>query len=475
MTKPPYSVMTMEEIRAVPWNGFNAVSTFSGCGGSSTGYRMAGFKMLWASEFVPAAQDTYRANAAPYTVLDTQDIRDVTGDGLLAACGLGTGEIDLFDGSPPCAAFSSVGKLDEGWGKVKKYSDTEQRVDDLFFEYARLIKETQPRVFVAENVAGLVRGVAKGYFLEILRALKACGYRVTARVLNAAWLGVPQVRNRLIIVGVRKDLAMAPVHPSPLPYQYTVRDVLPYIALQGANTSYGKALMRPPDLPSGPFGAGFTTGNGLCPSGMVVDSKGYGTMRPANEPSPALITSPTAGHGAGIVSDGIRVIHDLRGTRQSLSKGDVTDSPVPPFTTQTDQTLVDGDHGSTVDPETGQELSMVGYAVHEEWSRLRPGEHSKKYFHVRRQHLDQQYDTVMAGQGVHPESKTGPSHWTEPRKLNLLELRALAGFPPDFVLTGTYAQRWERVGRAVPPVMMNHIATAVRDHILLPLREAGTI
>lgn len=436
--KPPYSVMTMEEIRALPWNGFNAVSTFSGCGGSSTGYRMAGFRMLYASEFVPAAQDTYRANMEDYTFLDGRDIREVTASNLLNMAGVGMGEIDLFDGSPPCSAFSTAGKLDGGWGKVKKYSDTKQRVDDLFFEYVRLIKETQPRVFVAENVAGLVRGVAKGYFLMILKALKECGYQVTAKVLNAAWLGVPQVRNRLIFVGVRNDLAAVPVHPGPLPYQYTVRDALPYIGAQ-----YDRQLFE------------------------------GGVLRAADEPSPAITTGPTRGHGAGIVSEDARMIHDTRGSRPTFSKGDVTNTPAPPLTTQMDHHVLVGDDVDPVDPETGQNLSMVGYAVHEEWKKLRPGQKSQKYFHVRRQHPDQPYDTIMAAQG--DITITGPAHWTEPRKLNLIELRALGGFPPDFVLTGTYSQRWERIGRAVPPVMMAKIAGTIRDKILMPLLEQGII
>src|SRR5258708_2242148 len=60
--KPPYRVPSMAEVEAIPWNGFKAVSTFSGCGGSCLGYRMAGFKVLWANEFIPAAQETYRLN-----------------------------------------------------------------------------------------------------------------------------------------------------------------------------------------------------------------------------------------------------------------------------------------------------------------------------------------------------------------------------------------------------------------------------
>ena len=84
--------------------------------------------------------------------------------------------MDLLNGSPPCAAFSICGKLEKGWDVVKKYSDTKQRVDDLFFEYTRLIEGLQPKVFIAENVKGLVTGKAIGYFKLILKELKDKGY-----------------------------------------------------------------------------------------------------------------------------------------------------------------------------------------------------------------------------------------------------------------------------------------------------------
>jgi DNA (cytosine-5)-methyltransferase 1 len=207
--KPPYRVPPMAEIAAVPPNGLTAVSTFSGCGGSSLGYKIAGFKVLWANEFIPAAAATYRANH-PGTVLDTRDIRKVQPADILEAIGMRAGDLDLFDGSPPCASFSTAGKREKGWGRVKPYSDTRQRVDDLFFEFARLVRGIQPRVFIAENVAGLVSGTAKGYFLQILRELKAAGYRVEARLLDAQWLGVPQMRKRVIFQGVREDLGRSP-------------------------------------------------------------------------------------------------------------------------------------------------------------------------------------------------------------------------------------------------------------------------
>ena len=239
----------MAEIAAIPWNGYNAISTFSGCGGSSLGYKMAGFRVLWASEFIPAAQDTYRANH-PATILDTRDIRSVQASDILDAIGMKSGELDLFDGSPPCASFSTAGKREAGWGKVKAYSDTKQRTDDLFFEYSRLVKAIQPKVFVAENVSGLVKGTAKGYFLEILAELKQCGYAVSAKLLDAQWLGVPQMRQRVIFVGVRNDLVaqfgVKPVHPKPLAYRYSVRDALPWIASQAvANDVYEDAGRAP--------------------------------------------------------------------------------------------------------------------------------------------------------------------------------------------------------------------------------------
>ena len=221
--KPPYRVPKMTEIAALPPNGLKVVSTFSGCGGSCLGFEMAGYRVLWASEFIPAASATYRLNH-PGTILDTRDIRSVQPSEILEATGLKVGELDMFEGSPPCSSFSTAGKRARDWGKVKDYSDTRQRTDDLFFEYARLLEGLKPRVFVAENVSGLVKGVAKGYFLEILAKLKACRYRVSCKVLDAQWLGVPQARQRTIFIGVREDLGKEPVFPKPMPYRYSVRE-----------------------------------------------------------------------------------------------------------------------------------------------------------------------------------------------------------------------------------------------------------
>lgn len=293
-----YRVPSMKEIQELPWNGYNVVSTFSGGGGSCTGYEMAGYHVVWANEFIPAAQDTYEANH-PTTHLNRSDIREITAEQVLSECGLKRGEIDIFDGSPPCATFSTAGKREKSWGKQKSYSDTTQRVDDLFFEYARLLEGLQPKTFVAENVSGLVKGKAKGYFKQIIRSLKECGYEVSARLLNAKYLGVPQSRERLIFVGVRKDLCekfgVSPVHPRPLKQNpYTLRDAfegLPPNDLEEMRLSKeleGKKALeiikQMPKNPSKPFGGDKIMGEGHwfnlvrlsmeCPSNTVCQSHG---------------------------------------------------------------------------------------------------------------------------------------------------------------------------------------------------------
>lgn len=237
--KPPYKVPSMKEIEAIPWNGYNVISTFSGGGGSCLGYRMAGYHVLWANEFVEEAQNTYRANH-PHTILDTRDIREIEPQDILDAIGMKAGEIDLFDGSPPCCAFSTAGKREKGWNQERDYSDgKKQQIENLFFEYTRLLKGLQPKTFVAENVSGLVKGSAIGYFKEFIREMRNCGYNVKANLLNSAWLGVPQARQRLIFMGVRNDLELEPVFPEQKDYYYTVAD-----ALEGVDNDPEEVAMR---------------------------------------------------------------------------------------------------------------------------------------------------------------------------------------------------------------------------------------
>ena len=224
-SKPPYTIPSMREIEALPWNGLKVASTFSGCGGSCLGYRMAGYRVLFANEFVPAAQETYKANH-PNSYLFTGDVRRLSPGLILERCGVAKGELDVFDGSPPCSAFSTAGKGSKKWGQVKTYSDVDQRCDDLFFEYIRLLRGVQPKVFVAENVPALKQGKATGLYLQMIEEMRRTGYKVGGFVLHAHGLGVPQARKRLIFIGVREDLGREPTPPPYLEYVYTAGDAV---------------------------------------------------------------------------------------------------------------------------------------------------------------------------------------------------------------------------------------------------------
>ena len=359
--KPKYKIPSMREIEAITPNGYNVVSTFSGGGGSCLGYRMAGFKVLYANEFVEEAQKTYRANHKAF--LDTRDIREVTAESILEKIGLKKGEIDLFDGSPPCCAFSVAGKREKHWNDKRAYSDGKvQKIEDLFFEYTRLLRGLQPKTFVAENVKGLILGKAKGYFKLILEEMQDCGYEVRAAVLNAKWLGVPQSRERIIFVGVRKDLVkkynVYPIHPKPFNYLYSLRE-----AFEGVqnNEQERQELL----------------GHGLKYAWGKVLNK-----IPKNPKKP-------------------------------LSGSSIKDG---------------------------------------------------SYFNLVRESLYFPCSTICQNNGH--SHNCGNCHPLEDRKFTIAELRRITSIPDDFVLTGSFEQQWERLGRMVPPVMMYHIADTIRKEIL---------
>jgi DNA (cytosine-5)-methyltransferase 1 len=128
---------------------------------------------------------------------------------------LDVGELDVLDGSPPCQGFSTAGK--------RQLDDPRNQ---LFREYVRLLRGLKPKVFVMENVSGMVKGVMKLVFVEILRELKASGYKVSAKLLNAMYFNVPQSRQRMIFVGVREDLGIEPSHPEAESVPVTVKEAI---------------------------------------------------------------------------------------------------------------------------------------------------------------------------------------------------------------------------------------------------------
>jgi len=190
------------------------ISTFAGCGGSSLGYSMAGFRELLAAEWDDNAVAVFKLNL-PDVPIYHGDIAKLTAERVLELTGLEKGQLDVLDGSPPCQGFSTSGK--------RKFDDSR---NSLFMEFARLLRGLQPKTFVMENVSGMVKGVMKFIFVKVLKELKACGYQVRARLLNAKHYGVPQNRERVIFVGVRNDFGMDVSHPKGNLKILTMRDAL---------------------------------------------------------------------------------------------------------------------------------------------------------------------------------------------------------------------------------------------------------
>jgi len=190
--------------KGIDAHGLKVFGTFVCGGGSSMGYKLAGFNHLGGVEIDQPIADVYEANHHP-KYLFNEDIRKfVLRDNLPEELF----NLDLLDGSPPCSSFSMAGNREKDWGKEKifKEGQAKQKLDDLFFTYIELAKKLQPKVVIAENVKGLLQGNAKVYVKNIVKGFQEAGYNVQFFLLNAASMGVPQMRERVFFICHRKDL-----------------------------------------------------------------------------------------------------------------------------------------------------------------------------------------------------------------------------------------------------------------------------
>lgn len=198
-----------------------AVSLFSGCGGSDAGVIAAGFDVVMANDRLPYAKDVYLANhqETEYVVGDVQNIEHFP-------------EAQLLVGCYPCQGFSQGGARDPS-----------RKINTLYLEFARALRQIRPKAFIVENVSGLVRANFRHLLEDQFKVFSEAGYRVKAEVLNAAHYGVPQERRRIFIVGLREDLGMEYTFPTPT--HGPGRDN-PYVTI-------GDAIADYPEWPEGEF------------------------------------------------------------------------------------------------------------------------------------------------------------------------------------------------------------------------------
>lgn len=195
-------------------------------GGSSMGYKLAGFDVIGCNEIDHRMMYAYCQNHNPRFPFLERIQEFKTKEDLPPELF----NLDILDGSPPCSSFSMAGvncDREKGWGKKKKFREgqAEQVLDTLFFDFTDLAKRLQPKVVVAENVKGLLLGEAKQYVRRIYESFDDAGYICQHWLLDAQTMGVPQRRERVFFVCLRKDLI------NRVPCNYDLFDAIPYLDL----------------------------------------------------------------------------------------------------------------------------------------------------------------------------------------------------------------------------------------------------
>ena len=196
-------------------------SCFACGGGSSMGYKLAGYNVIGCNEIDPRMARHYlrNLNSKYHFIEPIQEfkLRDDLPEELY--------NLDVLDGSPPCSTFSMAGNREKDWGRKKHFREGQQAqvLDTLFFDFIDLARKLQPKVVIAENVKGMLIGNAVNYVIRVREELEEAGYYVQHFLLNAAKMGVPQRRERVFFLCLRKDIA------EPVLEQTTLFEKLPKI------------------------------------------------------------------------------------------------------------------------------------------------------------------------------------------------------------------------------------------------------
>ena len=196
---------------------YTTIELFAGAGGLALGVEKAGFHTIGLVEFDRDACDTLEKNRPKWKVI-CDDIANISKLDLEEYFGIKKGELDLLSGGAPCQAFSYAGKrlgLEDARGT-------------LFYHYAIFLEKLQPKIFLFENVRGLLTHDGGKTYQTMLSIFEGAGYDIQKQVLNAWDYGVAQKRERLITIGIRKDLKNKIAFEFPVKHEYkpVLRDVL---------------------------------------------------------------------------------------------------------------------------------------------------------------------------------------------------------------------------------------------------------
>lgn len=271
-----------------PKKNFTVFETFAGAGGLALGLEKSGLKTVGLVEIDKYATQTLRTNRPKWNVIE-DDIDNIANNGIKNY--IKSKSIDVLSGGYPCQSFSYAGQR-EGFGDIR---------GTLFFPYSRILSDSQPKIFIAENVKGLVNH-DKGQTLEtMLKIFQQEGYTVCWNVLNAWNYDVAQKRERIVIIGIRNDLIKKEKYPFAFPeaqeYKPVLKDVIKKVP-ESEGMEYSETKKRimslvppggswvnlPDDIAKDYMGASWYSGGG---------KRGMARRLSWNEPSLTLTTSPS--------------------------------------------------------------------------------------------------------------------------------------------------------------------------------------
>lgn len=390
-------------------NKLTMLDLFAGAGGLSEGLCEAGFHSLFACEIVPVYADTYKLNH-PGTKVYTADIRSLDAEMVLADLGLERGQLDLLAGGPPCQGFSINAPV---------RSILDQR-NHLFKEYLRFVDAFAPRAVLIENVPGLVSFEHGATLHAILDALAQLGYGADVRILGAAYYGVPQMRWRTIILGLRGKVLPSAAFPEPI-YHAPIRPNF-------TTTFDGQMLVK---IPGPEVSATFTTVReaiGDLPP-LACGERGDKVKDYISEPICDYQRRLRTG-SPGVYNHEAPRLSKINLERLKYIKpgGNWTDIP--------DDLLPDG------------------------MRRANRGDHTKRYGRVT---ADGLASTILTKCDPHWGAYF---HYEQDRSFTVREAARIQSFPDHYIFTGAVAEQFAQVGNAVPPLLAESVGLTLKSILI---------
>lgn len=382
------------------------IDLFAGAGGLSEGLSEAGFQSIFASEIVPAYARTYKNNH-PNAKVYTADIRDLDAEAVRLELGLERGELDLIAGGPPCQGFSINAPI---------RSTLDER-NHLFKEYLRFVDAFAPRAVLIENVPGLVSFEHGATLHAIMEALAQLGYGTDVRILGAPYYGVPQMRWRTIILGVRGRALPAEAYPEPI-YHAPIR-------ANFTSTFDGQSIIQ---FPSPEANANFVT---------VHEAIGD-------------LPSLTSGEQGNYIKEyRCEAFSDYQRRARRGSIGVINhEAPrLSPINLKRLEYIKPGGNWTDI-PE---------HLLPKGMQRANKSDHTKRYGRVTPDGLA---STILTKCDPHWGAFF---HYEQNRSFTVREAARLQSFPDHFVFTGTQAEQFAQVGNAVPPLLAQAVGLSLRS------------